>query len=874
MDDRIVKFLENKIVNTKSSPYTHTSMGTGGRKYFISDEETENFYKLYIKVLAENGNLSMLEKPLEIVPLIVDVDLRSNEYKPRLYTAEIIRQVISVYQEIIEEIITETDQEIRDKYKICCVLEKTESQKIGGKCKDGFHLHFPFFHTEQWVQSEYIRNQVLERVNNKQIFKKLNLSEPLQQVFDKSIPKNTWLMYGSTKDPKEKFQRWRLTKIYNKEMEKLQIKDVFKGRIVEASRDENLPYFLSIRNTEEPTPINNDIVKKTVKTIKNKIRSKRGYETIMEELIIAEQLLSFLAQERADNYPEWWEIGCILFNISEGIQKGLDLWISFSKRSDKFEEGVCEKKWAKMEMRHYTLGTLKYFAKTDNPSDYQQWNTERVNYELQQGISMANNDIAKIMYMMYEGMYVCADIVKDLWYEFKGHRWIVNQKGYGLRKKMSGELKNMYSLLASKFMNDSATNPDEEMKNVASTKGLLVSKLVEKLKNNAFKTSVMKEAVEYFYDEKFLERMDENTNLLVFENGVYDANNKIFRDGRPDDYCTKSTNLYYHAFEETDPKIQEIESILRKIFVNKNIYGFFSQTASDLIRGGNRHKIFVIWNGDGDNGKSIVADLLNHAFGDYFYSPPTSLLTGKQQQSSGPTPELVPCKGARAVVISETGNADILNCGTMKKLTGGDPFPARGLNMPPIQIIPHFGIILHCNKLPNVSSEDKASWNRIRNLPFESKFVKKGEAPKSIEEQWEKKIFPMDKKLKDRVKELAEPFIWWLINKYEFYGDSDLYEPEEIKVATYHYHKTNDFYMQFVDERLHATGNSEDRLNIQTVWFVFKEWFKDSYPGKKIPEKIQMQEAIEKKIGVSKKGIWKGFTIFDPNTDDPEESVI
>src|SRR6185295_507694 len=96
---------------------------------------------------------------------------------------------------------------------------------------------------------------------------------------------------------------------------------------------------------------------------------------------------------------------------------------------------------------------------------------------------------------------------------------------------------------------------------------------------------------------------------------------------------------------------------------------------------------------------------------------------------------------------SETDNSDVLNCGTMKKLTGGDNFYARGLFKEPIKIVPHFKLILHCNKLPNVSAEDRASWARIRVLPFESTFIKEHEVPKEIEGN----IFPMDRNLKEKI---------------------------------------------------------------------------------------------------------------------------
>ena len=49
-------------------------------------------------------------------------------------------------------------------------------------------------------------------------------------------------------------------------------------------------------------------------------------------------------------------------------------------------------------------------------------------------------------------------------------------------------------------------------------------------------------------------------------------------------------------------------------------------------------------------------------------------------------------------------------------------------------------VILICNALPNVDSEDQATWNRIKILPFESIFPKdKKIIPKSIEEQYKRK---------------------------------------------------------------------------------------------------------------------------------------
>lgn len=864
MDIRLSNFLKEREVD-KTEPFTHTSKIRPMRRYNIPEEHLEEFYSIYNQVVSDSGIVGITEKPEPIVPLIIDIDFRcslDNGIK-RYYKAKHIREIVAVYQEIISEIA----EDPTDKMFYCCVLEKTGPTAYQGRCKDGFHLHFPFFFTEPWVQKDYIRTEVIKRVQERKILGDIPILEPIDKVFDKNIPAVCWLMYGSRKDSKS--ETYKVTKRYNRDIELLQIKDVFKNKYEIGTRGWNMPRYLSIRQGEVPTPLKEDVVlrKPTVRK-KRKKEFQRELDDIFADLVVSEQLLEMLDDDRAYDYALWMETGWVLYNISEGHQKGLDLWINFSGRSpEKFQDGKCEEEWNKMEVREYSLGTLKHLAKNDSPNEYLAWKDNQINHILHQGISMAHNDIAKILFIMYENEMKCIDIEKEQWMVFKGHRWQKSAKGIDLRWHLSHSLTNKYANLASRYMAQLQDEDDQEQKQMYNSKVTMICKLIDKLKNTSFKSCVMKEAMEYFYDKEFIDKMDENSNLLVCENGVYDAEYRIFRDGRPDDYCTKSTNLYYHEFEEDDPRIAELQEIFKKTFVNEKLFKFFKQTISDLIRGGNRHKIFVIWTGIGDNGKSICADLLEKAFGDYYYTPPTTMLTGKQQQSSGATSELMPCKGARVVVVSETDNADVLNCGTMKKLTGGDPFYARGNFKEATKIIPQFKLILHCNKMPNISAEDKASWNRIRVLPYESTFVKKYLAPEDEQSQYEKKLFPMDKTLKERLNGLAEPFLWWLIKEYEKFGDADLYEPPSVKTATDAYHKTNDFYMQFLDERIQETGNRKDFVTLTVVYALFKAWFKDSFPGRKIPSRQQVKESMEKKLGKQIKGIWRGVITYDPDAD-------
>ena len=67
-------------------------------------------------------------------------------------------------------------------------------------------------------------------------------------------------------------------------------------------------------------------------------------------------------------------------------------------------------------------------------------------------------------------------------------------------------------------------------------------KLSEKLTTAKFKKEVIDELKHRFYDEEFFNKLDENRYLLGCKNGVFDLNNYEFRDGRPEDYLSLSTN--------------------------------------------------------------------------------------------------------------------------------------------------------------------------------------------------------------------------------------------------------------------------------------------------------------------------------------------
>ena len=385
-----------------------------------------------------------------------------------------------------------------------------------------------------------------------------------------------------------------------------------------------------------------------------------------------------------------------------------------------------------------------------------------------------------------------------------------------------------------------------------------IMKIINSLKSAPFKNNIMKEAMEVFYNDKFNKKIDANPYLIGFSNGVYDLKNNIFREGRPSDYISMKMSVDYdQTIKNTDSEVSEVYDFLEKIFPDKSIRQYFLDVSSDIFVGGNPSKIVQFWSGEGDNGKSITQILFEKMLGDYSIKLPTSLITGKRTQSSAASPELVRAgNGVRWVVLQEPDQKDFLNIGVLKELSGNDTFYARGLFKSGKEITPMFKIVLICNEPPKIPNGDKATWNRIRVIPFESTFC--DDAPKTFEEQLKQKRFPKDRHFADKIPSMVKAFAWILINHRKHI--TKRIEPEKVKLATNAYRKRNDIYRQFVEESIMESHDS--LLSITEVYTQFKEWFRDSLPGQSVPIKNDVKEYFSRLWGYAEKGWkWRGYRI-------------
>jgi len=865
--------------------HTHVSMVQPKGKYQFNRLGLETFWDSYCETVNKNPHhiVGVAEKPQQYLPVLVDVDLKIKDngeldFDEHIYTDEQALNIIKIYQSELRSIV----DGCTDSHLLCVLLEKPIYYITANEntyAKNGFHLHFPNLFLSKLDHEVHLLPRVQEKIKQMNIFSNLGI-EDSSTVIDKAVVKNPWLLYGSRKS--EDMDPYQVTKIFDSEVNELTLEDAFENyELYDSGEDiiklkgriqEYLPRILSIvpygRKTAELKHGLENPLKKTIQ-LEQKKRNRlpaQCQENISQNLETASKLLHMLSDERSSDRTDWMKVGWILNYISDASQEGLELWLEFSARCDeKYDETQCIYDWNRMVIRNdgVGMGTLHYWASEDSPEKYKEYKNEQCQKHMDAALNGSHNDIAKVLQEQYRNEFVCASIANKIWYQFRDHHWEEIEEGVFLRQHISKEIVELFSEKGRELWTKLGQVQDKAEEAMYNARLKQVQKIVSNLKSSPFKNNIMKEAMEVFYNRDFKQKLNKNPNLIGFKNGIYDLKENIFRDGIPDDFISKCIPINYKKFHESDEEIQNVIDFLNKVFPDSSIRTYFLDTYSDIFVGGNTQKKVYLWTGEGDNGKSITQTFFEKMLGELAIKFNTQYFTGKKTSTGSANPELArAAPPIRHATMEEPDADEQLNIGELKKLSGGDSYWARDLfetGKTTKEVFPMFTLTFICNKLPKLKYSDKATWNRLRVIPFESTFVEPGQpCPTTFEEQMLQKRFPMDKTFASKIPELVEAFAWYLLEWRQ--KITIRIEPEKVKEATAIYRRQNDIYRQFIEECI--TEDPKTIISMTELYAQFKEWFREGWANMTLPIKNEVKEYFEKLWGDPLKGIkWKGYRI-------------
>ena len=923
----LAKHSAKNSTNSAAGSHTHTripdkDLNIYPGSYIIPKEDRAVFYNLYYNHIFEKKQKEYLtEKQLESGgPMAVDLDFRYNHsIIERQHTRNHVRDMICVYLEELKEYFVFEESNPFSVY----IFEKPNVNRLadGSLTKDGIHMIIGI-QIDHIVQT-MIREKMVKTLPD---YCDLPLINTWESVLDEGISKGhtNWQLFGSRKPGNEAYEfthHYVIT--YDKTdgefaMDELKVSDFdLKKDFAKLSvQYDNHPRFemnpkilheynkhsenknVKIKKPSSKTKMNlivddddNDNEDEdyiSINDIKNEETLKKSLNIILKRLGENEYEIKETHEYTQALPPSYYEPGShdkniqVAFALKNTDDRLFLSWVMLRSKASDFDYNSIPELyniWKKINRTNnnkktITKRSIMYWVKKENFEEYKKIQENAIDFYVEKALETGvEYDFAVVLQHMYKDLYICVSYDKrGVWYQFKGHRW-VQDKGLSLREKIS---KNMYDLFGKKTEQyekemQEYENNDDRREFLKKKIGIIQSIKIN-LKRTTFKDHIMREAAEIFYDENFVRNMDTNKYLLCFNNGVVDFINKVFREGYPEDYISKTTRINYIPYNESDENFtkttEELTKFMSTLFPIPDLNRYMWDHLASCLIGTNKNQTFHVYHGSGSNGKSLLVDLMSVCLGDYKGTVPITLVTDIRGKIGGTSDEVLKLKGVRLAVMQEPSKNAKLNEGIMKELTGGDPVQARGLYSESEIFIPQFKLVVGTNNLFDIDSNDDGTWRRIRKCPFVSKFVDDGEHYQDDTSY----IFKKDKSLSEKFNSFAPVFISMLV-KRAFETDGIVEDCQTVTEASNKYRNGQDHISAFIYDKIRKTNNTKHTVKKKSLLVEFTEWFRQQQGSRKMPKGEELYEYMDKKFGSchSSKG-WFGVEIV--RDEDDEEDII
>ena len=925
MKNILTEFL-NQHKSNKNDLKTHARIGNKDLKIYggiynlnyNNEKDFDKFVKIYTsQVVKKNKHeyLTELQDRENGNAILIDLDYRiKKEESERFLDESVGTEIIEGY---IMKLIEYFDIENGDSFNVYLLMKDDMNYENDDYNKDGMHIqiNLNMQHSEQL----FLRKKTMKYIDEN-IFTPSGwwdkFENDLNDIFDKSISAGTtgWLCYKSRKPggkPYKLVNKFLIT-IDNVEdndftIEEITVKredepEIFKELLIRNQNHKKIKLKEQYKSELESKPkkaVNKIIIKKSTvgssliiqnfKNIYSEEQCNNMIDIILENELnvnkieeVYKYLMECIGIEYYEPYPEWIRILWALKSIDPMLYP---FFLKWSSQSDKFNwddhnniDSIMEL-WDKAENKGLTEGTIRYIARKSNPESYINIRNKSTDYLIGRTLEGGGTDfdIALLIKHLMFDQYRCTSIKSNFWKEFKNHRWHDSECGTGLRQKFSDRISPLYLRKQQEVMERirDDDNMSTETQNALTTEAAIYNKISLRLRDSSKKNNLMTESKQLHYDPLLDSKLDENPHLLCFKNGVYDFEQKKFREGIPEDYISKCTNINYVEIDENNPdhltKMQEIHTFMAQLFPNEKRRKYMWEHLASSLLGTNTNQTFNIYTGVGSNGKSVLVTLFGMVLGDYKGTVPISLITQKRLGIGGTSSEVAQLKGIRYAVMNEPSKGDVINEGIMKEITGGDPIQARELYKQSITFIPQFNLTCCTNTLFDIRSNDEGTWRRIRVVEFESKFSDNPSTdPKDNE-------FKKDKSLKNKFAGWA-PILASMLIKIANDTGGVVADCEEVLAASNMYREDQDNFAKFIKEKIRPfkfdperPNKKDSKISKTNIINEFKEWWKVFQPGVKPPKAQELVDYLNIKLGAYKNRGWKGYEIIPEEYIDDDE---
>ena len=907
--------------------------GAGKCCYNIPDIKIPAMFKLINNCRIANVKMMLNEAQREYSGIMLDFDIYQDCEESQI-TDQLLSLLSMEVLDLIRSIIKLPDG--KTVHHVAIIRRSKISYKEDHECyKDGFHLLIPSIKIQRNVK-RFIIQQLIKREIIDSTFSDVTPSKKMQ-IKGAIYTRKDFLDVNSAHVPvfllgslsKLTAVPYILTNIFeasidannSKKFTTISKNELIRDKSINWSHELSLNYavnqgLVQKHNYQILDQFASQITELTVKHPEEMVANFGRLSTNSKhDIAISEikDLLDALSAERYTKYNMWYDVLCVLANISPSYK---DLAQYFSSKWDKFSIVDFEKAWTGIlrsgKKRSMTLGSLHYWAKLDNPERYKQLRNNNIYTTLYTIVYTAHKrgilghvDIAKIVYQLLQHKYV-SDIPlgekKPVWYEFiLDEDDYTNGEIYKWRKCESSEpasLANYISDVLPVLFTDVFTSikkkvSDGDPQYTKYYKEVLknFSNSMNKLADCIFIRHVITACSNRFIKRGFAENLDTDPLARGVANGVLKL--AISPDTKPlliQGYhslaISKFTNASYIPFNPRDPQTKKIIMSLRNMFSNEesDTFEFVIMLLASTLDGNMKESLFAIIEGKGSNGKSFLMELHKAAIGvKYSAKLPINFLTEKARSSDSASPTIMMLKDASLATYSESEQHEVLNTSRVKEVTGMETLAGRKLHQDMVNFKPRCHHICTTNWEFTIISDDYGIWRRIQLIRLKITFANKHtKIPYDPNNKYHRLLDPALNKEWPEDPEIISRYLgfmvwchYWLYRKYN--GQVLQVPHPHVVFETEKYQARQNILTEFLAQRLVKCADVQNEILLIDEIQKYVTWYAKNHSGvlsvKGLTEKFQ-NSIINKHIKLTTRGLYLvGIRFLDDGEalDDGEE---
>ena len=338
--------------------------------------------------------------------------------------------------------------------------------------------------------------------------------------------------------------------------------------------------------------------------------------------------------------------------------------------------------------------------------------------------------------------------------------------------------------------------------------------------------------------------------LVNFKNGVLNVDTLNFSDHDSKNYITMQVPYDYDENAQCPKWHYFLDRITTKKPIKEDIQKLFGQC---LISETFEH--FIIFMGNGANGKTITTQILQEMMGNYATQVENEVISGDTNKPAAKFSNHI-MKSKRVCITSETDKGCVLSGSFVKAYTSHIEFPSEEKHKPKEFWYPTGHFIVETNHEPIIKEQTKAIRRRVKIFPF-------------MDEIPENEQIEQNKLINDLKTELPGIFNWAL-EGYIKNQKEGLNFSKYITEATDDYIDDQNPIFHFMNQSTIKT-NFTDSVKLNKLWKIYNEYIENE--GEDGVKTNKQFAKILVEMGYQKEKLTDGAYIYGFKLNEDSEYV-